>query len=268
MFTDTHCHLNMMVEKKFNEPLQEKHLPLINEIIDEAQRNHVSTIINVGTSLEESKNSIFIAQHFTNVYATVGIHPCDTSANWPSEFKQLKQLVQEKEQYKIVGIGETGLDFYHKPYNAERQKDAFQAHIELALEYDLGLVIHVRDAAEATLRVLEPYARDIKRATIHCFVQDQTFADIVTQWGFYIGIDGPITYPKNEHLRTIVQHVSIEHIVLETDAPFLPPQPFRGKQNRPSYIPVFASLIADLKKMSLEQLAQATSKNAQNLFGL
>lgn len=266
MFTDTHCHLNIMVPKEPDAPLQEHHLESIELYLKQAAQAGVSTIINVGTSLAESLNSITIAQRFSNVYATVGIHPCDTSSMWQDEFAQLTKLVQEKERYKIVGVGETGLDFYHQPFNAQQQIDAFKAHIELALRYDLGLVIHVRESGEAVLNVLDPYKKEIKRATIHCFTQSKEFAEIVTSWGFYIGIDAPITYPKNTQLRDIVTQTAIEHLVLETDAPFLPPQSLRGKPNHPAYIPMFAELVAQLKGVSLEQLAQATTKNANRLF--
>ncbi len=268
MFIDTHCHLNIMVKKEFNQQLQENHFPIIQDIINKAMDNGVSTIINVGTSLMESKNSIAIAQRFKSVYATVGIHPCDCSESWRDEVKILEKLVKEKEHHKIVAIGEIGLDFYHKPYDQQRQRDAFKAQIELALRYDLGLVIHVRDAGDELLRVLEEYVKEIKAATIHCFAQTLDFAKVVTDWGFYIGIDAPITYPKNEQLREVVRAISIDHLVLETDAPFLPPQQFRGKPNHPSYIPLFAEVIAELKNVSLEQLAQTTTHNAKKLFGI
>lgn len=268
MFIDTHCHLNMMVQKEKNEPLRDVHYPLIQNIIDVAHKNGVITIINVGTSLDESKNSISIAARFPSVLATVGIHPCDIVEGWRNEFKVLEQLVKEKEQHKIVGIGETGMDFYHKPFDQQRQRDAFKAHIELALRYELGLVIHVRESGDEVLRVLDEYVKEIKVATIHCFAQGLDFAKVVTDWGFYIGIDAPITYPKNELLREVVRKVSLDHIVLETDAPFLPPQQFRGKQNHPAYIPIFAQTVAELKEVSLEQLAQATSRNAKKLFSL
>lgn len=268
MFIDTHCHMNMMVKKEFDEPLREEHFPLIGDIIDVAAQNGVSPIINVGTSLIESKNSIAIAQRFSSVFATVGIHPCDCSENWRDDIKELEKLIKDKEVNKIVGIGETGMDFYHKPYDAQRQRDAFKEQIELAIKYDLGLVVHVRDAGEETLRVLEEYAKEIKRATIHCFSQSLDFARVVTGWGFFIGIDGPITYPKNEQLREVVRQISLDYLVLETDAPFLSPQAYRGKQNHPAYIPIFAKTVADLKEVSLEQLAQATTRNAKKLFSL
>ena len=269
MFVDTHCHLNMVVKKEFNVCLEESHFALIKHVIQDAHGAGVSKIVNVGTSLQESINSVEIAKRFDSVFATVGIHPCDCSENWRQDVQALaKCLGGDKEKNKIVAIGEVGLDFYHKPYDKQRQYDAFKMQIELALEYTLPLVIHVRDAGDELLKIIEEYVREIKGAVIHCFSQKQDFADIVTGWGFYIGIDGPITYPKNEELRSIVKKVALEHLILETDAPFLPPQQYRGKQNVPAYLPLFAALIADLKEISLEQLAQATTRNAEKLFGI
>ncbi|MBY0353371.1 TatD family hydrolase [Candidatus Babeliales bacterium] len=268
MFVDTHCHLNMMVKTEFDTLLKPEHFVLVHDIIEQAKRAGVTQIINVGTSLPESMNSVALAQHFDNVYATVGLHPCDCTPTWRKDFEDIVRLVKNKEENKIKAIGEVGLDFYHKPFDAQRQVDAFKAQIELALEYNLPLVIHVRDAGEELLRVLEEYVKEIKGATIHCFSQKQDFADIVVGWGFYIGIDGPITYPKNDELRSIVKATPLEHIILETDAPFLPPQQYRGKQNSPVYLPLFAQTIADLKGVSLEELARQTTANATKLFDL
>ena len=167
-----------------------------------------------------------------------------------------------------MAIGEVGLDFYHKPFDAPRQRDCFKAHIELALEHNLALSIHVREAGQELLRVLDEYHKQIKRAVIHCFSQPQDFADEVLKWGFYLGIDAPITYPKNELLRSVVINAPLTSLVLETDAPFLPPQALRGKKNHPAYIAMFAGVIADLKGVSVEEVAAVTTKNAQKLFGL
>lgn len=268
MFIDTHCHLNMMVKTEFDTLLKPEHFMLVQDILENAKRAGVSKIINVGTSVSESMNSVALAKRFDNVYASVGLHPCDCTPTWRKDFDEIVKLVKHKEENKIKAVGEIGLDFYHKPFDAQRQVDAFKAQIELALEYDLPLVIHVRDAGDETLRVLEEYVKEIKGATIHCFSQAQYFADVVIGWGFYIGIDGPITYPKNDALRAIVQATPLEHIILETDAPFLPPQQFRGKQNSPVYLPLFAQTIADLKSISLEELARQTTANAIKLFDL
>lgn len=257
-----------MTKKERGEPLGEEHFEQIKEIIDQAVNAGVTKMVNVGTSLQESIDSVNIAKKFDNVFATVGIHPCDATPQWRSDVEGLKKLLANKEENKIVGVGEIGLDFFHKPFDVQRQKDAFKAQLELCLEHQLALVIHVREAGDELLRVLEEYAKDIKRAVIHCFCQSQDFADQVIEWGFYLGIDAPITYPKNDLLRSVVTNVPLEHLVLETDAPFLPPQKLRGKRNYPAYIPMFAPLIADLKGVSLEEVASVTTANAEKLFNL
>ena len=268
MFIDTHCHLNMLAKREFDTPLEESHFPIIGSFIEQAKTVGVSTIINVGTSLQESLNSIAIAKKFPNVFATVGLHPCDCTPTWRDDFKEIVKLARNHEKNKIVGIGEVGLDFYHKPFDKQRQIDAFKSQIELSLECNLALVVHVREAADELLRVLEEYRKEIKQAVIHCFCQEQYVADMVIDWGFFIGIDAPLTYPKNELLRSVVTKVPLSSIVLETDSPFLPPQSYRGKQNVPAYIPLFVPLIAELKGVSIEEVGRQTTLNAKKLFSI
>lgn len=257
-----------MVKKEFDVLLSPDQIIQSSEIVKRAQDAGVGVIINVGTSLPESLNSVMLAQKFENVYSTVGLHPCDCTSAWKKDFEQIRHLAQHKEENKIVAIGEVGLDFYHKPFDAQRQKDAFKAQIELALEYSLPLSIHVREAGEETLRVLEEYVREIKGAVIHCFSQNADFAQVVLEWGFYVGIDAPIQYPKNQLLRDIVATIPLERIVLETDSPFLPPQAFRGKPNSPEYLPLFVPTIAQLKGVSVEDVERITTENACALFDI
>jgi TatD DNase family protein len=264
MLIDTHCHINMMVKKEFDIPLTSEHLPAAASIVTEADNNNISIIINVGTNHIENTNCILLAKTFSSVYATVGIHPND-SDNWPSDFKEMQKWVRNKNMLKIVGIGECGIDRHYPDYNLSRQRDAFKAQIELALEYNLALVIHSRDAYDETLRILEEYKNSITRATMHCFSYDQTFASLVTEWNYMLGIGGTITYPKNNELRSVVQ--KHRNIVLETDAPFLPIQSMRGKPNHPEYIKNIAEYIADLKNTNVETIAQETTHNALHLFG-
>ncbi len=267
MLIDTHCHINMMVKKTFDTPLQETDFLLARHIVKEANNNDVSIIINVGTREIENENCILLAQKFDSVYATVGIHPND-SDDWQHDLKKMKHWLDNIKNNKIVGIGECGIDKHYPDYNLSRQRDAFKAQIELALEHNLALVVHSRDAYDETLKILEEYKNNIKRAVMHCFSYDQAFAEIVTAWNFMLGIGGTITYPKNNELRSVVESVSIKHIVLETDAPFLPVQAMRGKQNHPQYIKTIAEHVAQLKNESFELIAEETTKNALNLFGL
>lgn len=278
MLIDTHCHINMMVKNSFDTPLQESDIPKAQTIVEQAQEHDVKVIINVGTRKIENANCILLAQTFPSVFATVGIHPND-SDTWQEDFELLKKWVLHKEEHKIVGIGECGIDMHYPDYNLSRQQDAFKAQIELALEHDLALIVHSRDAYDETLRILEEYKKDLNPrlrqgfdgpggAVMHCFSYDNAFADTVTSWDFMLGIGGTVTYPKNNELRAIVQNIPLQYIVLETDAPFLPPQTMRGKQNHPQYIADIAKYIAQLRGESFDVIAQQTTHNAMKLFRL
>ncbi len=266
MLVDTHCHLNMMVKKTFDIPLETKNLLEIKKILSEADAYQITRIINVGTSLTESKNCITIARKYPEVFATVGIHPNDCTQTWRNDFTTISQWVRDKRVNKIVGIGECGIDRHYPNYNLSRQYDAFKAQIELALEHNLALVIHSRDAYDETLKILEEYQHDIQRGVMHCFSYDHSFANIVITWNLALGIGGTITYPKNDELRSIVSAIDLQHLVLETDAPFLPPQNIRGKQNHPKYIKEIATFIAKLRNQSFETIANQTTKTAYAIF--
>lgn len=268
MLIDTHCHMNMMVKTKFDEPMQKNEFDLVRNIVDDAKVENVRRIINVGTSLVESNNCIEIAKRFENVYASIGIHPNDLTENWKDDFNEFKNLLKNKELNKIVAIGEVGIDMYRPGYDLKKQKDAFKAQIELALEHNLAIIVHSRSAPQETLRGLEEFKKDIKRCVIHCFSEDLSFAKQVIEWNFFIGIGGTLTYPKNDDLRNISRTVSLDNIVLETDAPFLPLQAFRGKQNNPKYIKMIAQYLADIREQTFHAVAQQTTINACKLFAL
>lgn len=267
MFIDTHCHINLLVKQEFEKELSHEEIQLASKVIFDAEKKNVSTLINVGTSLIESMNCIALAQTYTPAYATIGIHPNDCSKEWKNELITLTKLLSNPKN-KIVGIGETGLDFYRPGYDKQRQIDAFHAHIELALKYNLGLVIHSRAATEELFRCLERYRTEPLRAVLHCFSETLDYAQQARAWNLYLGIGGTITYPKNESLRSIIQTLGIDGIVLETDTPFLPPQHMRGKQNHPQEISTIAHFIAELLAINVDIIAQKTTSNAQNLFTL
>lgn len=265
MFIDTHCHLNLIAKKDYNDEFNEKYFEIIENIIKESKKKGVTSFITIGTDLNESVNCVNIAKKFKEVYAVIGIHPCDAAENWIEDFEKIQFLVKKQVENKVVGIGETGLDFYHKPYDKERQIKVFENHIELAIKKDLPLVVHVRESALDVFNILHTYKNQAK-GVIHCFSQDKDFAKKFLDLGFYLGLNAPVTYPKNEWFREVVKFIPLDRILLETDAPFLPPQEFRGKKNSPEYIPIFAQTIADLKNISLEELARETTGNAKDLF--
>lgn len=265
MFIDTHCHLNLIAKKNYNDDFDKKDFKIIDNIIKESNEKGVRAFITVGTDLKESINCIDIAKEFKDVFAVVGIHPCDAKNNWLDDFEKIELLVKKHVVNKIVGIGETGLDFYHKPYDKERQIKVFEKHIEFSIKKDLPLVVHVRESASDAFNLLHSY-KGKANGVIHCFSQDKNFAKKFLDLGFYLGLDAPITYPKMEWFKEVVKFIPLDRILLETDAPFLPPQRFRGKKNLPEYIPIFAQIIADIKNISLEELAEITTHNARDLF--
>jgi len=169
----------------------------------------------------------------------------------------------------IVAVGECGLDYHYPDYHKQRQKDAFKAQIEQALENNLPLIVHTRDAGDDTLTCLAEFKNESLRGVIHCFSEDQAFADyVINELGFSIGIGGTVTYPNNNRLREVVKTVGLPAIVLETDAPFLPPQIIRGKKNHPKHIRDIATFVAELLETDLDTVAQTTTNNARTLFGL
>ena len=268
MLIDTHCHLNLLIKNEFDVPLTQQDCSKAELFIRDASEHSVNTILTIGTNLIESMNCVLLAKAYNSVYAVVGIHPNDATQDWKKENFELENLIKNKENNKIVAIGECGLDKHYPDYNLQRQKDVFKAQIELALEYNLALVIHTRDAQDEVLRCLDEYRNNNLRGTIHCFSETVTFAQDAIGMGFVLGIGGTITYPKNNVLREVVKAVPLTSLILETDAPFLPPQAFRGKQNKPAYIKIIAEYLAMLRDTSFDEVAAITTQTAQKLFGL
>jgi TatD DNase family protein len=264
----------MMVKKEFDALLTSSQVALASAIIEQAHSNDVRLIINVGTNIIESKNCVELAKNYSNCFATIGIHPNDCTPTWHNDLKEMRSLwfntkkSNNLKDYKIVGIGECGIDRHYPGYNLQRQKDAFKAQIELALEFGLALSVHSRDAADETLYSLDEFRKEKLRGVIHCFSENQSFADEAIALGMVLGIGGTITYPKNEIVRTVAKTVPLEKIILETDAPFLPPQNIRGKQNNPAQILTIAQYLADVRNTPFDEIAITTSQVACTLFGV
>jgi TatD DNase family protein len=264
---DTHCHLNV-IDKRFEEDINENNLEDIKRFIEDAKANGIKKIINVGTSFIESKNSIKIADRFDNIYASIGIHPNDLNNNWANELEILKNSLNNK---KIVAIGECGLDKHYKDYDIKKQTKAFIKHIEIALEKAMPLIIHTRDAFNETLDIIKIFKNEFQKykpGVIHCFSGDLNFANHVIEAGFAIGITANITYPKNVELKKVVKDIPLENIILETDAPFLPPQNMRGEKNYPKNLKFVAESISLIKEIELYKVQFQTAKNSENIFNL
>lgn len=266
MLIDTHTHLNLLVND-FDTPLTDITTSKIKCIIEEAKKANVLYFINVGTNYIESINSIHLTKAYNEIFASIGIHPTDWHSEYQQDIKAFKKLIDEEK--KIVGIGECGIDLFHKNVSLDKQTALFHDQIELALTHKKPLIIHSRNAYDETLTILEQYHKEPNfRGILHCFSYDYDFAQTVAQWNFLIGIGGVITYPKNQAIRETIQKIDLDKIVLETDAPFLPVQHMRGKQNHPKYIPYIAESVAQLKNKPTEIVATKTTKNAIKLFEL
>jgi TatD DNase family protein len=263
MLIDTHCHLDMMVQQQCNVQLSREDVSKIEQIIKEAADATVQQIVTIGTNAIENQHVIQLAETFPTIFAAIGLHPNECKTNWHHELDAIKKSLCNK---KIVAIGECGLDFHRPNFDKKCQQDAFKAQIELALEHDLALIVHTRDAYDETMKLLEPYNQSLSRVVMHCFSENMTAAKEIISFGFLLGIGGIITYPKNNELRSIISAMGLDHIVLETDAPFLPPQIIRGKQNHPKYIAVIAHYIAQHLQVPYAEVERITTNNAQRLF--
>jgi TatD DNase family protein len=266
-FIDSHSHINLLVKTDFDRLLSNQELQAAQILLTELAQNNLQ-VINVGTSLTESINCLAISNLEPNIAkAAVGIHPNDITNNWFNDLQHIEKLIIDNgSNNQIVAIGECGYDKHYPNYDIQLQKECFEEQVKLALKYNKALIIHTRDAKNETLTTLEKYKDQVKKLVIHCFSEDEEFADLVTSWGYYLGIGGTLTYPKNELLRKIVKKHGIGKIILETDSPYLAPQIIRGKVNTPLNIPIVAKYLADLLEIEIEDVAKTTSINCKNLF--
>lgn len=251
---DTHAHLN---HSDFADDLP--------QVLGRAEAAGVHIIVNVGYDLASIRDALLLAESHTGLYATVGLHPHSASEFDEHLLRDLRKLAQRP---RVVAIGETGLDFYRDLSPRGQQVAAFRALAELAAETGLPLIVHNRDAHEETLAVLDTAGAGDAAVIMHCFQGDADFAEECRQRGYYLGVAGPITYPRSEALRAIVAAYPGKRLLLETDCPWLPPQPHRGHRNEPAFLPEIAAVVAEVRGEALCRLLQQVSENARRVFGL
>lgn len=260
MFTDSHCHLSF--------PALKEQLPQIRQAMREAQ---VDRALCICTTLEEFEEVHALATTYDNFWSSVGVHPDNEGVTEPS----VDDLVQRSALPKVVGIGETGLDYFRlgerTVADMEWQRERFRVHIRAARQVGKPLIIHTRSASEDTLAILREEGEGADSAgraggVFHCFTESQVVARAALDLGFYISFSGILTFKTASDLREVAKFVPLNRILIETDSPYLAPMPYRGKTNNPSYVPYVAKLIAELKSESLEIIADATSRNFEQLF--
>lgn len=259
MFTDSHCHLT------FTELADE--LPQIRRAMQEA---NVSRALCICTTLEEFPRVHALAMGHDNFWATVGVHPDNEGVQEPS----VDDLVDRARLPRVVGIGETGLDYYRlggrSIADMEWQRRRFQVHIGAARALDLPLVVHTRSSAADTLALLVKHGKDGNhpppRGVFHCFTESMEVAREVLDLGFHISFSGIVTFKSAQALRDVAAFVPMDRILIETDSPYLAPVPYRGRTNNPSYVPLVARQLALTKGLELEEVALRTSQNFDQLF--
>ena len=253
MIIDTHAHLEMEAFEGDRDA-----------VLERAAEAGIAAIITVGTTLPDCEKAVALARSCRSVYAAVGIHPHDAKGMDGSTCERLRALARED---KVVALGEMGLDFFYNLSPREVQIRRFEEQLDLAEELELPVIIHNREAHAETLGVLRR-RKDRLRGVLHCFSGDQDMAGECLALGFHLSVAGPLTYPKSERLRDIARLIPPERLLIETDAPYLAPQAYRGKRNEPAYVVETARRLAEIRGMTFEDLARLTSANARRLFGI
>lgn len=246
---DSHCHLNF-------EGLAQR-LP---EVFANMLQNNVQQALAISVSRESFEQVLALAEQYPHIYATVGIHPDSETA---AEFS-IEELVQYAKHPKVIGIGETGLDYHWCSGDLRWQHQRFANHIEAAKQSDLPLIIHTRKAADDTMATLKEH--NAPKAVMHCFSEDVRIAKMALDLGYYISFSGIVTFKNAKEVQEAAKYCPLDRILVETDAPFLAPVPHRGKPNEPAYVRHTAEFLAQLRGESLETVAQASTENFFRLF--
>ena len=252
MLIDSHCHLNF---PDFKDDL--------DEVITRSREAGVEQMVSICTKLSEAEEIAGIAKRYDGVFHTVGVHPHEAESHMADGLDAAALVRLAKAAEKCVGIGETGLDYYYENSPREAQKKAFTEHIKAANELDLPVVVHTRAADDDTISFIEEH--DF-RGVLHCFSTAWEVAEAGLDNGLYISISGIVTFKKADELREVVKRVPLERLLVETDSPFLAPMPNRGKRCEPGFTKLTAEYIAELRGISFEKLAEATTANCLNLF--
>jgi TatD DNase family protein len=254
MLVDSHCHLNFPDFKD-----------QVTDVINRAVANDVAYMQTICTKISEFAAVLAIAEQYNNVWCSVGVHPNNVENEPLVTAAELTKLANNP---KVIGLGETGLDYYYERSPREKQKLSFIEHIKTSQSTGLPVIVHTRAADEDTIEILrEQYAKAKFPALIHCFSTGAKLAHAAIELGMYISISGIVTFKKAEELQSIVKDLPLSSILVETDAPYLAPMPYRGKTNEPAYTRNTAQFIADLKGISYEEVARVTTENFFKLFG-
>jgi TatD DNase family protein len=252
LLIDTHCHID------YPEFDQDRDL-----ILRSLPAQGLEYMINVGSTIEGSLNSVALAKQYERVFAVVGVHPHDAGSFDSVSLGTLRRLVAEE---KVVAVGETGLDYFKNYSPADKQQHVFRIMLELAKEQGLPVVIHCRQAETDCLKILKE--KFPLRAVVHCFSGDESFLKDCLALGFFVSFTANITYKKAQNLRDVLKVVPFERLMLETDTPYLSPEGLRGRRNEPANVRYVAEAVAGIRGVSIEEIARLTNSNAKTFFNL
>ena len=253
-YADTHCHLDM---SQFEEDRE--------QVLERAREAGVAFLLTLGSDLESCPKAVEMATQYASygVYAAVGIHPHDAREIYPDIPESLRTLAEDP---RVIAIGETGLDYYYDHSPRQMQTAMFREHILWARETDKPVVVHVRDAYEDALTILEEHFSPSQRGILHCFSGTREDAERVLNLGMHISLGGPLTWKKNEDLRKLAASLPPDRLLCETDSPYLAPAPKRGKRNEPAYVRYVHAALGEIWKCSEEDVARQIARNLGNLF--
>ncbi len=252
MIFDTHAHYD---DEAFNEDRE--------AVIKSLAAAGVETVVNIGASMASSETTLELTRNYPFIYGTAGVHPSETAELDEEKFQRLKEIVRE---LKIVAVGEIGLDYYWEKPAHDIQKNWFERQLELAREVNLPVVIHSREAAKDTLEIMKAAKAGDMGGVIHCFSYGKDMAREYLDMGFFLGIGGVLTFKNAKKLREVVEYAPMAQLVLETDSPYMAPEPNRGKRNTSANLPYVVNMMAEIKGLSPEDVIAATEKNARRLY--
>jgi len=251
MLVDSHCHLDF--------PDLAKRMP---DVLQRMQENQVELAVCIGVNLEDFPQVIALAEQHVQLYATVGVHPEYTDVEEPDEDRLLALAAHPK----VIAIGETGLDYYWQKDQPAWQRDRFRTHIRAARRCGKPLVVHTRDSAVDTLRLLKEEGADVVGGVMHCFTENWDIARLALDLGFYLSFSGIVTFKNATIVKEVAQKCPLDRLLVETDSPYLAPVPYRGKPNEPAYVRYVAEEIAKLRSLTIDAVHQATTDNFFSLF--
>ena len=254
MIIDSHCHLNMLDYDKLG--------LTVEQVIERAKQAGVESILNISVDLDNAKDVVELAQQHDNVFASVGVHPSEELLVEPS-FDDYKQLAQ---QGKVIAIGETGLDYYYNKDSHDVMQSRFRTQIQVANDLNKPIIVHTRSAHEDTLRIMQEERADQCKGVMHCFTESWEMAEVALSMGFYVSFSGIVTFKNAANVVEVASRVPLDRLLIETDAPYLTPVPYRGKPNQPAHVSLVADKIAEIKQLPVQAVAEATTENFKRLF--